>query len=474
MRELEQVFRAEGVKAANNVVDLIALITPRTTHCTKAIHATRRILIALEKPEQVDETFSQWIQQRRKDYILALLSVLGAEQSEEEEVEAAVAAAVLTHAIVWKAILCGLLKGEVKGEIVEGVVGDFVQRFADLRVGALELVKERTGELQRRLWILRYCGVGTEENVARGKEKMAAKEIRRLFGGAWMATLEDTAMDSRQKKEVLTRMSEEIIPNMADPLKLADFLSDAYDDWRDVGVRVAALDGLFVLISKYRLDYPLFYQKLYAMMQVQVLFYEQERKKFLELVAMVLKRGGMLPGGLIAAFVKRLVRRALMAPAEGALWCLRLALDLLYKHPNVSYLVHRAVNLFEETDGNAHVGDKRKREDAGMDDPFDDDELDPQASRADESSLWELEVLAKHVSPAVSRLVTLFSKDVRDKKQAPPPGSLDDYVDLKFEDTFNAEFKRKAKSSHLAYNKPGCAPGLKELQKKLDSCIEWT
>lgn len=473
IRELEQAFRDVGVKAANNVVDLISLITPQTHLCMKAIHATRRTLVALEKPAQVDETFAQWLRLRRKDYAKALLSVLRAEQSSEEVVEAAIAAAALTHSTVWKDLLHTVLKGELKKGPVEDVVGDFVRRFADLRVSALELVRERVGELRQRLWILRFCGMRTEENVARG-EKVAAKEIKRLFGAAWVATLEDKTMSNELKKETLGRVSEELIPNMADPLKLADFLIDAYDDWGDVGIRVAALDGLFVLISKHKLDYPLFYQKLYAMMQVQVLFYERERKQFLDLVAMVLKRGGLLPGGLIAAFIKRLMRRALVAPSDGALWCLRLALDLLYKHPNVSYLVHRAVNLFERNDSRVNVGEKRKRVETGMDDPFNDEELDPQASRADESSLWELEILSKHVSPAISRLVALFSKDVRNRKQAPPPGLPDDYAALKFEDTFNAEFKRRAKSSHLAYDKPGCAPGMKELYEKLERCIDWT
>lgn len=472
IRALEEEFRKDGLKKANNVVELLSHIKPKASGCVKAMHATRRTLKSLEKPAELEETLRKWLRNRRSDYASSLLAVLDSTEASQEEIEAAVAGAALTHRAVWEAVLTSVFEDGAVGRVADLALESFVARFGDLRLTALELVKNYIGSLDTRLRVLSFCASPVEAKHAREENgKLSEKELRKAFGAAWVAVLEDKALSPEHRRLILERVPKEIIPNISDPLKLSDFLSDSYNNGKDISVAVSALDGLFVLISKHGLDYPLFYQKLYALMSPNALFYADGRSRFLELVALFLKRGAMLPGGLVASFVKRLVRRALFAPTEGALWCLRLALDLLYKHPNVSYLVHRSVNLFGQSDTIQSRGLKRARGN-DLDDPYDDDELDPQASKADKSSLWELEVLLKHISPAVSRLATAFSKDVR-RNPAPPPGSLSDYADLSFGDTFQAEFKRRAKSSHLAYDKPGASQGITELTKKLEGHVGW-
>lgn len=472
VRVLEQEFRKEGVKNANSIIELLSCIQPKKSACVKAIHATRRTLKALEKPAEVEKTISEWLAIRRSDYASALQTVLDSKDASQEEIEAAVAAAALTHRSVWEAVLSNVIENGGEGRVAELALESFVARFGDLRLSALKLVKDRVGSLDTRLRVLSFCNSPIEAEHAREADaKFSQQSLRKAFGTAWLAVLEDKELSSKHRRIVLERIPTELIPNMSDPLALADFLNDSYNNGKDISVAISALDGLFVLISKHGLDYPLFYQKLYTLMSPYALFYAEGRTRFLELAAIFLKQGVNIPGGLVASFVKRLLRRAIIAPAESALWCIRLALDLLYRHPNVSYLVHRSVNLFDKSDAQQSHGGKRPRTEE-LDDPFDDDELDPQSSNADLSSLWELEVLSQHISPAVSRLVTAFSKDVR-KNPAPPPGTLSDYADLSFEDTFHAEFKRKAKSSHLAYDQPGASPGVTQLGKKLDGCIGW-
>lgn len=473
IRKLELEYRSEGLKKANNLVELLPYVRAGGPGCLKAIHATRRTLISLEKPSEFEKNFRIWLHERRSDYSSALLAVLKDESASEEEIEAAVAAAALTHRSVWASVLTSTFEEGAKGKVGELVLESFVSRFADLRATALELVKRGIGSLDTRLHVLSFCAAPAEVKNAREREEIySEKELRRAFGCAWVAVLEDEELSSKHRREVLERIPKELIPNMSDPLKLADFLSDSYNNGKDVSVAVSALDGLFILISQHGLDYPLFYQKLYALMSPNALFHAEGRTRFRELAALFLRQGAMLPGGLVAAFIKRLVRLALHSPAESALWCLRLALDLLHKHQNVSYLVHRAVNLFDKSDAALSAGQKRPRA-AEVEDPFDDEELDPQSSKADQSSLWELEVLASHISPAVSTLVSAFSKDVR-KKPSAPPGSLADYGDLTFTDIFQAEFKRRAKSSHLAYDKPGTNSSMVEISKKLGKFISWS
>jgi U3 small nucleolar RNA-associated protein 19 len=256
---------------------------------------------------------------------------------------------------------------------------------------------------------------------------------------------------------------------MSNPLRLSDFLTDAYDcasTADSTRVAIAALDALFVLVAQHRLDYPEFYPKLYARLTPYALFEAPERERFLSLAATFLTRGTYLPRNMVASFVKRLARRALVAPPAGAMWCLRLALELLHKHPSVSFLVHKSVDLFEAP---AKAGSAASHM---LKDCFDDTASDPQASRAECSSLWELEVLQNHMSPAVSRLVDAFSRDVRKRNIAPPPGDLADYASLTFPDVFGAEFKRRAKAIPFAYVAPD-APEALLVEAKLASGLEW-
>ncbi len=75
--------------------------------------------------------------------------------------------------------------------------------------------------------------------------------------------------------------------------------------------------------------------------------------------------------------------------------------NLLRRHPGCCVLVHR------ERAGTA----------TSVDDPFLADEPDPSRCRALESSLWELESLRQHYSPAVSRFVSVLERDLANRKK---------------------------------------------------------
>lgn len=458
IRSLESDFRSDNLKHINNVVDLINLISPDKRVTTKAIHAARRCIKIIEKAPT--PTVQTWLSARQNQYAHALENVLRT-STQTSCIEAAIAAAALTHGDVWRSVLRVAIPSN--NTDVKQLTEHFLSRFSDLRLTALELICQGIASVPARLEILSACHHPTDDFA---REEVDQKSIKRAFSAAWLSILrEDLSISVIQ--QVLKRIPTELIPNMHNPLSLADFLTSCYDCTSNVSIAIQALDGLFILVSKHRLDYPLFYPKLYALLTEEALFYAEGRGRFLELTGNFLVNGGMLPGTVVAAFIKRLLRRALTAPADGALWCLRLALGLLYKHPNTAYLVHRSINLFES---DVAVSSKRKR--PHLSDPFDDVTPNPQESHADETSLWELQVLEKHVSPAVSRLVAAFSKDVR-KNPLPPPGNLNDYIGLDFDDLYNAETKRRAKSSHLAYDVPGSAPGLAELNARLMNGISW-
>lgn len=66
-----------------------------------------------------------------------------------------------------------------------------------------------------------------------------------------------------------------------------------------------------------------------------------QSNRFLTLTAMFPRRGAGLSGALVAMYFQRVVRRAILFWSPDALWCTRLALDVLYADSGMHTLVHR-------------------------------------------------------------------------------------------------------------------------------------
>ncbi len=137
-----------------------------------------------------------------------------------------------------------------------------------------------------------------------------------------------------------------------------------------------------------------------------------------------------MPVYIVCAFVKRLARLCLTAPAYGALIALPMLYNLLRRHPKALVLLHRelpaapapaadAPVLLIDAELHAHQAQ------LGRDpcecpaallcsrhscflapDVFEEKEL--QRCGATESSLWELEALLRHYHPSVVRMAQLF------------------------------------------------------------------
>lgn len=520
--ELDKALRSNGLRAANCVPALLRILSLSSNPASRsaAAHALRRALPRLARSIAVaddDEKLKSWLSARRQEFVATLAKCLtlpcpSDEPKEEREDcdRALVACATIQGEKGWKRVVRAVTCGGCLEPLKEAVL-----RYADLRIWALQVVCERSAPVEddgaeqgisppskkrrrqphtdksdtscvdveswlaNRLELLYACSESDPVSAsAKASSETASelpldvsKRLRREFSSAWLCVLMNPSLSSSQRTSALAVLPGKVIPKMSNPLRLSDFLTDAYNAAKttdDTRVAIAALDSLFILVAKHRLDYPDFYPKLYTMLTPYALFVAPERERFLSLTATFLTRGSYLPRTMVASFVKRLVRRALVAPPAGAMWCLRLAVELLQKHPGVSFLVHKSVDLFE-------IPGKEVAGDAALltaQDPFDDSVSDPQATGADASSLWELDLLQSHMSPAVSRVVDSFSRDVRRRTIPPPPGDLDDYAALHFSDVFGAEFKRRAKSIPVAYFAPN-APEAQDVESRLAPALTW-
>ncbi|KAK9824409.1 hypothetical protein WJX72_010079 [[Myrmecia] bisecta] len=288
---------------------------------------------------------------------------------------------------------------------------------------------------------------------------------KKAFSAAWLSFLRMPLPEDIYRK-VLVKLHDGVIPHLAEPLLLSDFLTHSLDKGGLLGM--LALNGIFVLVTKHGLEYPAFYQRLYGLLQADV-FLAKNRVRFFQL-ADVFLASGMVPAYTAAAFAKRFARLSLTAPPAGARVAIAFIHNLLRRHPSCNVLLHRpprkpAADAKQAADqpiaapdapasGGEHAaasadtvaanakGDAkgqaadplRQASDAATaggaeasvtgeaakllgEDVFLAEEGDPAKSSAIESSLWEVDSLHHHYSPQVAAFVAILDKDLRDRKK---------------------------------------------------------
>jgi U3 small nucleolar RNA-associated protein 19 len=216
---------------------------------------------------------------------------------------------------------------------------------------------------------------------------------------------------------------------MTDPILLSDFLTHTLTQGGMEGM--LALHGIFTLVTRYGLEYPAFYAKLYQLITPAALR-SKHRVQFFKLVDVFLN-SGLVPAYSAASFVKRFARLALTAPAGSAMLCIAFIHNIVRRHPSCMVLLHKPLKAGSSSSGKQQqqqgqqggellllgadgetgavsangqagaagtTGVGSAAEGAGVD-VYDDSHGEPGASRAVESSLWELEALRKHYCPQV-------------------------------------------------------------------------
>lgn len=204
-------------------------------------------------------------------------------------------------------------------------------------------------------------------------------------------------MSEDQRKSILRIMSNSVAPWFIKPELLMDFCTDSYDAGGSTSL--LALSGLFYLIQEKNLDYPSFYQKLYGLLDSEIL-HSKHRSRFFRLMDTFLS-STHLPAVLVASFIKRLSRLTLNAPPGGVVAVVPWMYNLLKKHPTCTFMIHRVTRTAEG---------KTMLESEGLADPFLMEEEDPMRTQAIDSCLWEIVMLQSHYHPNVATLAKIISE----------------------------------------------------------------
>lgn len=164
-----------------------------------------------------------------------------------------------------------------------------------------------------------------------------------VFSSAWLGFLKQPNLTTKTQKRILVFIDTKVLPHLSDPKLLIDFLTDSYEVG---GVHsLLALNGLFVLMNQYNLDYPDFYEKLYGLLSPTV-FHVKYKTRFFNLLDLFLS-STHLPNYLVAGFIKRMSRIMIFAHVDDAELLLVFIKKLFIQHPSSQTLIHRnSVRLF--------------------------------------------------------------------------------------------------------------------------------
>jgi len=259
-------------------------------------------------------------------------------------------------------------------------------------------------------------------------KKLSTEDLQQNFSNLWIDFFWLLGRESNVEiyKRVLIILHERVMPHLTKPLLLTDFLMESYD----VGgsISLLALNGVFHLIHKYNLEYPDFYKKLYALFTPDVL-HVKYRARFFHLSDLFL-RSPLLPEYLVAAFVKRLSRLALTAPANTLPMVLQFLGNLLIRHPGLQKM--------------AGVGSATACE--MEEDPYVMEEPDPAKCGASGSFLWEIVSLQSHALPQIGHAAKILQKFDTSSGGQPvvmPEWNVNDLLENTYEDMFETETKKK-------------------------------
>lgn len=245
--------------------------------------------------------------------------------------------------------------------------------------------------------------------------------VKTRYQKCLLAVLRHTGLSSAQYKSLLSILHKRIIPFMAVPAGLMDFLTDAYDQQDDEVVPILALNSLWELMKNHNLEYPDFYTKLYSLLTPNLLF-TRYRSRFFRLCDLFLS-STHLSANLVASFIKRLARLALTGSAPGVVIIIPFIYNLLKRHPS-------CMIMLQNTDASL-----------GFIDPFDNLEKDPLRTGAMGSSLWEMETLMSHYHPNIATLAKIYSEPFKK-----PSYNMEDFLDWSYLTLMESEKTRKYKT----------------------------
>ena len=230
---------------------------------------------------------------------------------------------------------------------------------------------------------------------------------KRIFGKCWLLLLSsppEHPLSLPHHRTILKHLPEHILPHFNKPLLLSEYLTICYKYGGIISI--LSLESIFILITKYNLDYPNFFLSLYHLC-IPETFSAKYRSKFLNLLSISLKSTN-IEKHTIAAFIKRLSILTLCIPIYSTLYCIALITSLLREHPECLVLLHRS------STEKGHNSDPSTTNTTTQEYNNDNNITDLQYtnSLSSNTSLYELDLLQLHYSSLISDICITLQNNI--------------------------------------------------------------
>jgi hypothetical protein len=127
--------------------------------------------------------------------------------------------------------------------------------------------------------------------------KITECESKKLYQNIIIRMINTQHFPDDLMKELLLSLNKNIFDNIENPLILSDYLIEIYENSKEFDIKTLSLSGLFVLITKYKLDYPAYYNILYRTIGLtsydntgmKTIFDTEHKVRFIKILELSLK-----------------------------------------------------------------------------------------------------------------------------------------------------------------------------------------
>jgi len=280
-----------------------------------------------------------------------------------------------------------------------------------------------------------------EENEINDEDKKTEiNNLKDMYQNIIINMLNEKLLPISIVKEFMKILNKKIIQNVSNPIIFSDYLIKKTSEIKiksinDFDIQIFGLSSLFILLTKYNLDYDKYYELLYKLISQKfnclTIFDSKYKNRILKLLQLSLT-SEQIPYVVICSFIKRLLRIALFAKVEIIYSLLSLVMKIIQLQPRTLNLImdYKSkkklkkdieensvfINGGDNTDNLEEIKncislDEEEENNKQGYDNFDEDSMDPFHTNAENCSLWELYSFTKHYNMGIRKLVNKFSRN---------------------------------------------------------------
>ena len=289
-----------------------------------------------------------------------------------------------------------------------------------------------------------------EENDMKNEQEDAKlNELKEKYQNIIINLLNEKLLPLSIIKEFMQILNKKIVQNVVNPIIFSDYLLKKTNEIKiqsinDFDIQIFGLSSLFVLLTKYNLDYDKYYELLYKLISKKfngiTIFDSKYKNRILKLLELSLT-SEQIPYVVICSFIKKLLRISLFSKVEIIYSLLSLVMKIIQLHPRTLNLImdNKSKKILKKNIENNSIFlngantnennldeiknsislEEEKEEEKNNNynyDNFDDNSNDPFKTNAEHCCLWELYSFTKHYNMGIRKLVNKFSRNFLSKE----------------------------------------------------------